>query len=63
MSGESLAGRNLISLLDFNAEECLRVIELAGEVKANPSHYADALSGDPGRPYTDPAAKPSRRRR
>ena len=45
MSGESLAGRSLISLLDLTADECLRVIELAGEVKATPSRYSVALRG------------------
>ncbi len=45
MTLESLAGRDLISLLDFSPEEVERILELAGEVKANPDHYARALEG------------------
>lgn len=45
MSGERLAGRNLISLLDFDAEELQRMLDLAAEVKANPLHFADRLAG------------------
>lgn len=45
MSGESLAGRDLISLLDFSSEELGGLLDLALEVKANPLHYATALSG------------------
>ncbi len=45
MSLESLAGRDLISLLDFSSEELRRILELAGEVKANPEHYHRALEG------------------
>ena len=45
MSGETLAGRNLVSLLDFNAEELRHVLDLASEVKANPGRYADRLAG------------------
>ena len=45
MTGESLAGRDLISLLDFTTEELERILELAGEVKANPLHFSTALSG------------------
>ena len=48
MTGESLAGRDLISLLDFDAEELGRVLELAGEVKANAEHYSGALAGRTG---------------
>lgn len=45
MSGESMAGRDLISLLDFTGEEVERILLLADEVKANPEHYASALGG------------------
>lgn len=45
MSRETLAGRDLISLLDWTAEEVLETLNLADEVKANPSHYERALAG------------------
>ena len=45
MNGESLTGRNLISLLDFTPDELKRLISLAAEVKANPGRYHDALAG------------------
>jgi ornithine carbamoyltransferase len=45
VSGESLAGRNLVCCLDFSREELERILELAAEVKANPRHYGDALTG------------------
>jgi ornithine carbamoyltransferase len=45
VTGESLAGRDLISLLEFTTEELERILELAGEVKANPLHFSTALSG------------------
>ena len=45
MSGESMTGRDLISLLEFTSEELERVLEVAAEVKANPRHFADALAG------------------
>jgi ornithine carbamoyltransferase len=45
VSGESLAGRDLISLLDFTSDEVFRILEQATEVKANPAHYANALEG------------------
>jgi len=45
VSPESMAGRHLISLLDFSCEELLHILELAGEVKANPDHYIHALDG------------------
>jgi len=45
VSGESLAGRDLISLLDFSAEELRGTLDLALEVKANPRHFRDALGG------------------
>ncbi len=45
MNVESLAGRDLISLLDWTSEEVAAVLTLAGEVKANPAHYAKALQG------------------
>jgi len=45
VSGESLAGRNLVSCLDFSTEELGRILELGAEVKANPRHFSDALTG------------------
>jgi ornithine carbamoyltransferase len=45
VSPESLAGRDLVSLLDFTTEELGWILELAAEVKANPEHYAGALAG------------------
>ena len=45
MNVESLAGRDLISLLEWTAEEAAAVLILAAEVKANPAHYARALEG------------------
>jgi ornithine carbamoyltransferase len=42
---ESLAGRDLISLLDWTSEEVAAILTLAAEVKANPAHYAKALQG------------------
>ena len=42
---ESLAGRDLISLLDLSPEEVSGLLELAQEVKANPSRVAKALEG------------------
>ena len=45
MNVESLAGRDLISLLDWTSEEVAAVLTLAAEVKANPAHYAKALQG------------------
>ncbi len=45
MNVESLAGRDLISLLEWTAEEAAAVLTLAAEVKANPAHYARALEG------------------
>lgn len=45
MSRQELAGRDVISLLDFTPDEVAWLVELAGEVKANPLHYAQALAG------------------
>jgi ornithine carbamoyltransferase len=45
VKGERLAGRDLISLLDFTTEELEHMLELASEVKANPAHFSDRLSG------------------
>jgi ornithine carbamoyltransferase len=45
VSGESLTGRDLISLLDFSTENLQRILEVAAEVKGNPSHFAGALAG------------------
>jgi len=41
----SLAGRDLISLLDFSSDELERILEVAVEVKANPDQYTDSLTG------------------
>jgi ornithine carbamoyltransferase len=45
VSGESLSGRDLVSLLDFTTEELERILATASEIKANPSHYARSLAG------------------
>jgi ornithine carbamoyltransferase len=45
VKGETLAGRDLISLLDFDTDELERILEVATEVKANPRHFAEALPG------------------
>lgn len=45
MSGRTLAGRDFLSMLDFSGEDLGRMLELASEVKANPAHWATALSG------------------
>jgi len=45
VSIETLAGRDLISLLDFTPEEVEGMIVLASEVKANPEHHQQALAG------------------
>ena len=45
MNVESLAGRDLISLLHWTSEEVAAVLTLAAEVKANPAHYSKALLG------------------
>jgi ornithine carbamoyltransferase len=60
MSGESLTGRDLISLLDFTPDELTRLLTLAAEVKANPGHYLQAL---PGRTLFMYFEKPSLRTR
>ncbi len=45
MSRETLAGRDLISLLDFSSEEIEEALTLASEMKANPGHYGKSLQG------------------
>jgi len=45
VSGESLAGRDLVSLFDFSADDLGRLLDTAAEVKANPRHFANALAG------------------
>jgi len=42
---ETLTGKDLISLLDFDGEDLARILEVATEVKANPTHFSNALSG------------------
>ena len=42
---ENLAGRDVISLLDFGTDELAALLELAAEVKANPDRHARALDG------------------
>ena len=60
MSGKSLIGRDLISLLDFTPDEITRLLSLAAEAKANPGHYLQAL---PGRTLFMYFEKPSLRTR
>ena len=40
-----MAGKNLISLLDFTPEQVKRLLEIAAEVKANPDRFSGALQG------------------
>jgi ornithine carbamoyltransferase len=45
VTGESLVGRDLISLLDFTGDELAGILALASEAKANPRHFSSALAG------------------
>lgn len=45
MSGESLAGRDLISLLDYSSDELSRILDTAVNAKADQQKYAGALAG------------------
>jgi ornithine carbamoyltransferase len=45
MSRETLAGRDFVSILDFGPEDIETILDLAAEVKANPAHFAKALTG------------------
>ena len=45
MPTETLTGRDFVSMLDYGTEDLQRMLEVAGEVKANPGRYADALAG------------------
>jgi ornithine carbamoyltransferase len=45
VNGESLAGRDLISLFDFSSDDLRRVLDVAAEVKADPQHFARELDG------------------
>ena len=45
MSGDTLTGRDLVSLLEFAAADLSRVLDTALEVKARPRDYSDALAG------------------
>jgi len=45
VSHDNLSGRDLVSLLDFSAEELQRILGVAAEVKANPRHFGEALRG------------------
>ena len=40
-----LTSKDLISLHDLTSEEMEEILELAGTLKGNPGHYADALAG------------------
>jgi ornithine carbamoyltransferase len=42
---ETLTGRDFVSMLDYGTEDLQRMLEVAGEVKANPARYATALAG------------------
>jgi ornithine carbamoyltransferase len=44
VSGESLAGRDLISLLDFSSQDLNRILTVATEAKADPQRYASTLA-------------------
>ncbi|HEX5043970.1 MAG TPA: ornithine carbamoyltransferase [Candidatus Polarisedimenticolaceae bacterium] len=45
MPTETLTGRDFVSMLDYGTEDLQRMLEVAGEVKANPDRYARALAG------------------
>jgi ornithine carbamoyltransferase len=45
VSGESLAGRDLISLLDYSSDELSRILDVAVNAKADQRKYAGALAG------------------
>ena len=45
MPTETLTGRDFVSMLDYGPDDLRRMLEVAGEVKANPGRYADALAG------------------
>ncbi len=45
MSVGALAGRDFLSLLDFEREELERLLDLAAEVKSHPGRFARALEG------------------
>ncbi len=45
MSGLNLAGRDLISLLDFSTEELTGILDVAAASKAEPQRYSNALAG------------------
>jgi len=45
VSGESLAGRDLISLLDYSSDELSRILDVAVNAKADQQLYAGALAG------------------
>ena len=45
MPTETLTGRDFVSMLDYGTEDLQRMLEVAGEVKANPARYATALAG------------------
>jgi ornithine carbamoyltransferase len=45
VSGESLAGRDLISLLDYSSDELSRILDTAVNAKADQQKYAGALAG------------------
>jgi ornithine carbamoyltransferase len=42
---ETLTGRDFVSMLDYGSEDLQRMLEVAGEVKANPGRHASALAG------------------
>ena len=43
VSRENLAGRDLVSLLDFSSAELRRVLQVATEAKSNPRLFEDSL--------------------
>lgn len=45
MSGLNLAGRDLISLLDFSTEELTGILDMAAASKAEPQRFANAMAG------------------
>lgn len=45
MNGEGMSGRSLVSLLDFNGGDLTHILDLAAEVKGDPSAFRRSLDG------------------
>jgi ornithine carbamoyltransferase len=40
-----MRGKDFLTIRDFTADELIRLLDLAQDIKANPHHFADALEG------------------